>query len=304
MRAAFIKTLMEEAFRDNRIWLLTGDLGYSVLEPFINKFPERFVNVGVAEQNMVGVAGGLALSGKIVFIYSIANFPIMRCLEQIRNDLCYHNLNVNIIAVGGGVGYGTAGYTHHAIEDLAIMRAMPNMTVIAPGDPVETCLATSEIAKHNGPCYLRIGKTGEAVIHETEPDFKIGKAIKIKDGNDFVLISTGSILNESFHASIILESMGYSVGVISMHTLNPIDTQVVRESLKCRMIVTIEEHSHVGGLGEAVSSVITGTRDSTATLLTININNKFLHSVGNQEFLYQSYGLTRHGIVNRILDNM
>src|SRR5438874_9377638 len=138
MRTAFVDTLCELAERDDRIWLLCGDLGYSILERFADRFPERYVNVGVAEQNMTGVAAGLALCGKVVFTYSIANFPVMRCLEQIRNDVCYHDANVKVVAVGGGFAYGALGMTHHATEDLAVLRALPRMTVVAPGDPVET----------------------------------------------------------------------------------------------------------------------------------------------------------------------
>jgi len=190
MRTAFIETLCELAEQDERIWLLTGDLGYSVLEQFAERFPDRFVNVGVAEQNMTGVAAGLALCGKIVFTYSIANFPTLRCLEQIRNDVCHHNLNVKIVAVGGGLAYGAQGYTHHAIEDLAVMLALPNMTVIAPGDSVEVRLATRAIVDWPGPCYLRLGRAGERIVHQTEPEFQIGKAIVLQQGSDVTLIST------------------------------------------------------------------------------------------------------------------
>src|SRR5262249_13809462 len=142
MRAAFIKTLYELAERDERVWLLTGDLGFTVLEDFARRFPERYLNVGVAEQNMTGVAAGLARCGKVVFTYSIANFPTLRCLEQIRNDVCYHEANVKVVSVGGGFAYGAAGYTHHGVEDLGALRLLPGMTVVAPGDPVETRLAT------------------------------------------------------------------------------------------------------------------------------------------------------------------
>ena len=193
MRTAFINTLNELASRDERIWLLCGDLGFSVLEPFAKSFPNRYVNVGVAEQNMTGVAAGLALSGKIVFTYSIANFPVIRCLEQIRNDVCAHNLNVKIVSVGGGFAYGSAGYTHHGTEDLAIMRVLPNMTVLAPGDPVETRLLTVAATEQPGPCYLRLGKAGEPTIHTSEPEITIGKAIILRQGGDGTLISTGGM---------------------------------------------------------------------------------------------------------------
>ena len=142
MRTSFIDTLCQVAENDRRVWLVTGDLGYSVLEKFSSKFPERYLNAGVAEQNMVGVAAGLAMTGKVVFVYSIANFPTLRCLEQVRNDVCYHKLSVKIVAVGCGLAYGGHGYTHHGVEDLGVMSLLPHMTVIAPGDPVETRWAT------------------------------------------------------------------------------------------------------------------------------------------------------------------
>src|SRR5436189_1736405 len=157
MRLSFIQSLCEAAERDGRVHLLTADLGYSVVEPFARAFPRRFTNVGVAEQNLIGVAAGLALCGKVAFVYSIANFPTLRCLEQIRNDVCYHDASVKIVAVGGGFAYGALGMSHHATEDLAVMRAIPRMTVVAPGDPVEAELATRAIAASPGPCYLRLG---------------------------------------------------------------------------------------------------------------------------------------------------
>src|SRR5215469_2111226 len=211
MRNTFIETLCALAEEDERVWLLSGDLGYSVLERFATRFPRRYLNMGVAEQNMTGVAAGLALSGKIVFTYSIANFPVMRCLEQIRNDVGYHNANVKIVAVGGGLAYGTAGYTHHGVEDIAVMRMMPNMTVIAPGDPTETRLATHAILHHDGPCYLRLGKGGEPTIHTEPPDFQIGQAITLRSadsGDDVTLISTGAILAETLPAADRLAAGG------------------------------------------------------------------------------------------------
>src|SRR5262249_3580196 len=168
MRTAFIEALFELAKQDQRIVLITGDLGFSVIEPFMQTLPKQFVNAGVAEQNMTGVAAGMALSGKIVFTYSIGNFPTLRCLEHVRNDVCYHNANVKVVCVGGGFAYGSMGVTHHATEDLAVMRAMPGMVVVAPGDPVETRAATRAITAHPGPCYLRLGKAGEPNVHQEE----------------------------------------------------------------------------------------------------------------------------------------
>src|SRR5438876_9433678 len=188
MRAAFIRTLSELAEHDLRIKLIVGELGFGVVESFAERFPKQFLNAGVAEQNMTGIAAGMALSGKVVFTYSIANFPTLRCLEQVRNDVCYHNANVKIVAVGGGFAYGSLGATHHATEDLAIMRALPEMTVVAPGDPVEAEAATDAIAAHAGPCYLRLGRAGESRVHRASTDGQLGKAIEVRSGNDLALI--------------------------------------------------------------------------------------------------------------------
>ena len=186
MRTAFFKTLVEIAETDLRINLVVGDLGFGVVEPFVQRFPDRFLNVGVAEQNMSGVAAGMALCGKTVFTYSIANFPTLRCLEQIRNDICYHRANVKIVAVGGGLMYGALGMTHHATEDLAIMRALPEMTVVAPGDPLEAAHATRALAATPGPGYLRLGRAGEPAVHQGPIDFRIGRAIMLRDGSDLL----------------------------------------------------------------------------------------------------------------------
>ncbi len=164
MRPAFVAALCQLASEDERIWLLCGDLGYGALEPFRDTFPGRYINAGVAEQNMTGMAAGLALSGKVAFTYSIANFPTLRALEQIRNDVCYHDCNVKIVSVGAGFSYGAQGYTHHGVEDIAIMRALPEKVVVSPGDPVEARLATRAVAALPGPCYLRLGKSGEAAV--------------------------------------------------------------------------------------------------------------------------------------------
>src|SRR5437667_4581521 len=165
MRSAFFDTLVRLAEDDERITLVVGDLGFGVIEPFARRFPDRFLNAGVAEQNMTGIGAGMALSGKVVFTYSIANFPTLRCLEQVRNDVCYHAADVKIVAVGGGFAYGSLGMTHHATEDLALMRALPGMVVVAPGDPIEVELATRAVVEHRGPCYLRLGRVGEPCVH-------------------------------------------------------------------------------------------------------------------------------------------
>ena len=257
MREAFFKTLFELAERDHRIQLLVGDLGFGVVESFAARFPSQFLNVGVAEQNMTGVAAGMALCGKIVFTYSIANFPVLRCLEQIRNDVCYHRANVKIVAVGGGLAYGALGATHHATEDLAIMRALPEMTVVAPGDPVETAAATQAIAQQPGPGYLRLGRAGEAVIHTEPIAFQLGKALEVRSGNDLAIFSTGGMLDTAVRVSQSLRGTGLQARVLSMHTIRPLDEIAVLAAAKdTGAVFTLEEHSITGGLGGAVAEVL------------------------------------------------
>lgn len=299
MRTAFIETLCDVAQQDERVWLLCGDLGYSVLERFAERFPERFINMGVAEQNMMGVAAGLARGGKIVFTYSIANFPVMRCLEQIRNDIGYHAANVKIVAVGGGMAYGTAGYTHHGVEDLAVMRVMPNMTVIAPGDPVETRLATRAVAAHNGPCYLRLGKGGEPVVHTTPPEFAIGRALILRAGADVALLSTGAILPMALAASDILADTGVGAAVVSVPTLRPLDrAAIIRAAVPARLVVTVEEHLTWGGLGSAVAEVLS-EEPAGVRLLRLGLTAA-PDTVGAQAYLRQRSGLDATGIAEAV----
>lgn len=303
MRAAFIETLNEVAEKDDRIWLLTGDLGYSVLESFAQRFPDRYINVGVAEQNMTGIAAGLALCGKRVFTYSIGNFPTMRCLEQIRNDVCYHNLNVTIVVIGGGLAYGTAGYSHHAVEDLAVMRAIPNMTILAPGDLIETRLAIKAIAKRNGPCYLRLGRGGESTIHQSALSFEIGKAINIREGRDLTFIVTGSILKTVVEVVDHLASQGIKARVLSMHTVKPLDKNaIVAAARETQAIITVEEHSLEGGLGCAIANVLAKADVLKIPLYCLGISSQNGSCVGNQKFLFKQHGLSGESIEKFVLD--
>jgi transketolase len=291
MRTAFIDTLCELAAADERIWLLTGDLGYSVLERFAIAYPRRYVNVGVAEQNLAGIAAGLARCGKIPFIYSIANFPTLRCLEQIRNDICYHEGNVKIVAVGGGFTYGAQGYTHHGVEDLAIMRALPNMMVVAPGDPVETRLATQAIVHHSGPCYLRLGKAKEPVVHETEPDFALGRAILVRAGWDVTLVSTGGMLFETVEVAERLEAESIGARVLSMHTIKPLDeAAVLRAARETMAVVTVEEHRLTGGLGSAVADVLAASQLRLPRFRKFGIPDELYHRIGSQAYLRRMAG--------------
>ena len=301
MRTAFIDKLCEITERNERVWLLTGDLGFSVLERFYNRFPERYINVGVAEQNMTGIATGLALSGKIVFTYSIANFPTLRCVEQIRNDVCYHDANVKIVAVGGGLVYGAQGVTHHGTEDLAIMRALPNMTVVAPGDPIEAALATRAIVERPGPCYLRLGRAGEPIVHQALPAFQIGKAITVREGGDITLIATGGMLYNTAQAAEQLARQEVQARVLSMHTLKPLDTEAVLAAAKeTGAVMTIEEHSMIGGLGSAVAEVLAEADSQDVTFKRLGIPDAFCSQVGSQEYLRKAYSLSVDGIVETV----
>lgn len=298
MRSAFFRAIMQLAEQDERIHLVVGDLGFGVVEPFVQKFPNRFLNPGVAEQNMTGVAAGIALSGKIVFTYSIANFPTLRCLEQIRNDICYHQANVKIVSVGGGFAYGALGMTHHATEDLAIMRALPNMTVVAPGDPLEAEEATRAVAFHPGPCYLRLGRAGETVIHRNRIAFRIGKAVSLRDGDDVTLISTGGMLQTAVQASDVLAARGIQARVLSMHTLKPLDTEALLAAARdTRVVLTLEEHSLIGGLGGAVAEVLAESDELHVPFKRIGLQPAFSGMVGSQEYLRERLGLSVEAVV-------
>ncbi len=303
MRTAFIEALCEMAEKDERIWLLTGDLGYSVLERFATRFPGRYVNMGVAEQNMTGVAAGLAMEGKIVFTYSIANFPVMRCLEQIRNDVCYHGLNVKIVAVGGGLAYGTAGYSHHAVEDLAVMRAMPNMVVVAPGDPMEARLATQALVAQSGPGYLRLGKGGEPCVHKTAFNFQIGRSINIRAGQDVTLVSTGGVLDMVVRAAERLAEQNVSAAVLSLPTLQPLDAGAIAQAAKrTRRIITVEEHG-AGGLGSAVAEVLAGAK-LRCDLAAVRLQPELFAAVGSQAELRTAHGLSVENIIGAALGQL
>ena len=239
MRDTFVRTLVELARENRNIELVTGDLGFGVLKPFWEALPDQFIDAGIAEQNMTSLAAGMALEGKIVFTYSIGNFPTLRCLEQIRNDCAYHNANVKIVCVGGGFVYGSLGMSHHATEDLAVMRALPGVVVMAPGDLVEAEAATRAIASYPGTCYLRLGRGGEKRIHEKISDFQIGKAISVQQGQNVAIFSTGAIFEEVESACAALETAGVRPTVYTFPTVKPLDRDVV---LKCanthQLIVT------------------------------------------------------------------
>ncbi|RJQ39627.1 MAG: transketolase [Nitrospiraceae bacterium] len=301
MRATFNKTLVELAEKDNRIFMVLADIGYGEIEPFAENFPDRYYNAGVAEQNMTGIACGVAMEGNIAITYSIANFPTLRCLEQIRNDVCYHNANVKIVIIGGGMAYGPLGISHHSTEDLAIMRALPNLVVLAPSDCIEAKAATEAMIAHNGPVYYRCGYKNEKDIHRGAIDFKIGKAIEVTEGNDATVIYTGTIGYNAFEAVHSLERQGIKCRLISMHTIKPIDKEaILKAANETGAIVTVEEHNINGGLGSAVAEVLAdhsavGVKFKRIALPDINVS-----LVGSQEWLRGKYGMSSDAIADTV----
>ena len=300
MRETFIDTLMSLSEKDERIFLLTADLGFSVLERFAKKFPRRFINMGVAEQNTIGVAAGLALSGKIVFAYSIIPFITMRCFEQIRNNLCFQKLNVRLVGIGAGFAYGPAGATHHALEDISIMRSLTNMTVLTPGDPKETQACIQAAAYHHGPVYIRLGKGNSRIIH-ANLDFKIGKGIVLWSGDDLTIIASGSMLYTATKVREKLKQKGLSVGLISMPCIKPLDKKLILDvSKKTAALFTIEEHNEIGGLGSAASEVLAESR-SKVPFKKFAVADSYDGACGNQDYLLDKNGLSVEKLVKKML---
>lgn len=304
MRDTFVKTLIELAKQNKNIELVTGDLGFGVLKPYWEALPNQFTNAGIAEQNMTTLAAGMALEGKTVFTYSIGNFPTLRCLEQIRNDCAYHKANVKIVCVGGGFVYGSLGMSHHATEDIAILRALPDVVVLAPGDLLEAKAATEAIAKHNGTCYLRLGRGGEKRIHKKIENFEIGKAIKVKEGKKVAIFSTGAIFEEIEGAVEILKSKGIDPEVYTFPTVKPLDTEVILNCAKnFELIATVEEQNIVGGFGSAVAEVL-AENPKNAKLIRIGLNDTYSCKVGSQNYLRSEFGIDSKGIAEKIMEKI
>lgn len=301
MRDTFVKTLIDIAKKDRNVHLITGDLGFGVLKPFWEQLPDQFTNAGIAEQNMTSFAAGLALQGKTVFTYSIGNFPTLRAIEQIRNDCAYHNANVKVVCVGGGFVYGSLGMSHHATEDLAIMRALPDVTVLAPGDLIEAECATRAIYEQKGTCYLRLGRGGEKRIHNEMENFQIGKAIRIKDGEKVAIFSTGAIFDEAIEASEMLIKQGINPALYTFPTVKPIDRKTIEDCARqYDLIVTVEEHNIIGGFGSAVSEVLAEVGGTRAKLLKIGLDDKYSSVVGSQKYLRDIYGMSARKIVEKV----
>ena len=300
MRNSFIKTLFSVAGRDERVFLLCGDLGYSVLEPFAEQFPDRFLNVGIAEQNMMGLATGLALEGYTPFVYSIGNFPTLRCMEQIRYDVAYHEANVKVIAVGGGYAYGPLSTSHHTTEELGMLRTIPGMVVTAPGDPAEVDAMTAFIASHQGPCYMRLNKAGEPRLHAAPPVLTLGVPVTVRDtGAATAVFATGDMVG---YAARFIDAEKAPLDLYSFPFVNPIDaTALAALARRYRHIVTLEEHQANGGFGSAILErlhdlIEAGALGTLPRVRRIAIPNTFISTAGTQDHLRQKMGLTLAGV--------
>lgn len=300
MRDTFINTLTELAEQDPRVFLITADVGFGVLTDFAKRFPKQFVNVGIAEQNMTGIATGLALEGRIVFTYSIANFPTLRCLEQIRNNAAYHEANVKIVSIGAGFSYGQCGMSHHATEDLAIMRSMP-ITVLSPSDKWEAREATKTLLNTAGTCYLRLDKSCAETHINRQETFTVGKARRVLEGDDFSIIATGGILQEAIIAAKQLAKKNIYCRVVSMHSINPIDKAEIIDCAKnTGGIITLEEHTITGGLGSAVAEVCLDAGVMPKNFKRIGLDRCFSSIVGDQAYLRTHYHMDFSAILDVI----
>ena len=303
MRKIFIKTLIELAEKDDKIFLLTGDLG-SDFNEFATRFPGRFLNCGIAEQNMVGVAAGLALCGKKPYVYSIIPFVAMRALEQIRNDVCYQNLNVKIIGMGAGFNYGPLGATHHAIEDVAILRALPNMTIISPSDCLEIRELILQSYKKAGPTYIRMSKLymdQENILGNGERIIELGRPLTVKEGQDGAIIASGDHVRICLNVAQKMKELGFNLKVVSLHTLKPINKNyLLKEIGSLKVVFTVEEHSLAGGLG---SIILETTIESgwQGQLKRIGIQDEHSFVVGSVDYLRKKHLIDEEEIIKSVL---
>ncbi len=300
MRDAFVRTLLEEMAADDRIVLITGDLGFGVLRPVKERFPDRLINAGIAEQGMVSMAAGLSMTGRTVLVYSIGNFPTLRPLEQIRNDCAYHGADVKIVCVGGGFVYGSLGMSHHATEDLSVLRAIPGITCLAPGDPAEASAATRAMLRRRGTCYLRLGRGSEPKVHAGEVEgWEIPRALTLQEGKDAALLSTGGILTQTVRAAELLAEKGISAEVVSFPSLKPLDREKVSELAdRFSLLVTVEENNIVGGFGSAVCELL-AERGGGCRVRRVGLDDCFSTVVGDQQYLRQTYGMDAASIAEK-----
>ena len=303
MRNAFARALYEEAVANPDIFLVVADISPAgPMSQFTSEFPHRFVNVGVAEQCMVGIAAGLALKGYRPFTYTIATFALYRPFEMIRDDLCYQSLPVTVVGIGGGVVYSTLGATHYAQEDVAVMSAIPNMQIIAPCDPVECVEATRWTARQSrGPVYLRLGKAGEPTLGDEAAPWEFGKIRFLRRGIDVVVLTYGVIAKMALSIADRLSASGRSASVVSVHTLKPLDRTGIVDAIRLHgHVVVLEEHSPFGGLGAQVKQIAWDI-GASAKLDAFTLQDRFVHSYGSHDVLLAAHGLSEEDVLRRVL---
>jgi transketolase len=306
MRNAFADELTRLGDEDPRIVMLSGDIGNRLFDKFRARHATRFFNCGVAEANMMGVAAGLAMNGLRPIAYTITPFVTTRCLEQIRVDVCYHEVPVTIVAVGAGLAYAGLGPTHHSCEDIAFLRSLPNMVVMCPGDAFEVRAALRASLRQEQPVYIRIGKKGEPLVHEGPiANFEIGKAIIVADGSDVCLLSTGNMLPEAVAAARELDAQGISARVVSFHTVKPLDETCLRDAFdRFALVATLEEHSRIGGFGSAVAEWLADARIAPEKFIRFGTPDAFFKQSGEQEFAREVMGLSAHQIAAKIVQTL
>lgn len=302
MRGTVINELERLAEADPRISIITADFGYGVLESFAEHFPTRCFNVGISEQLMTSAAAGMALCGNIVITYALGNFATLRCIEQIRNDVCYHNANVKIIAGGGGMAYGQLGMSHHATEDIAMMRMLPNMRVLVPADPEEALASVRYAVQTEGPCYIRLARGVEPILYHKEDLPDISRVQRVRTGSDVALLLCGPLLKEGLEASKLLEAAHISASVFSVPCVKPLDAEMIqRIAADHSLLVTAEEHMASGGLGSAVAEVLCDIKEPRAMLLRLGLQDVFPSVVGNHDYVCDYYGLSGQKISDSVM---
>ena len=302
MRNAFADEMTQLGAVDPRIVILSGDIGNKLFDKFKEKNEGRFINCGVAEANMMGVAAGMALSGLRPIVYTITPFTTTRCYEQIRVDACYHNVPVIIVGTGSGLAYAELGPTHHSCEDLAIMRVLPNMTVLAPADEVELRQCLKAALKLDGPVYIRIGKKGEVITPKKDDAFEIGQSITVREGSDVCLIGAGVLLPTLMEAADTLAEQNVSARVESFHTVKPLDEKTLSDVFSAYSIVAVaEEHNQIGGLGGSIAEWLSRQEPMKGRMIAFGTGDEFMHEVGSQEYARDKYGLTAENIASQVL---
>src|SRR3989344_6727245 len=303
MRDSYVSAIYNATKINSNVLCIVGDIGSFLLRRYIEDFPANYLNLGAAEANMVGVAAGLAMSGKIPFVYTITPFITARCYEQIKLDVCYNRANVKLVGVGSGVSYGTMGSTHHSLEDIAIMRALPNMTIFSPSNKQEVEEAVFAAMKHKDPVYIRLTLTANS-IDKYRGKFEIGKARIVQKGQNAAIMATGDMVSIAINAAKDLEKNNINCFVIDFPTLKPIDEFLIKKlSEKCKAIISIEEHSIIGGLGSTIGSVLSQYPNNKACFKILGFNDVFCGEYSSDKLkIFEEYGLSTRNLVKTMLD--